>query len=98
MNTLQILSFDLHRHDVRLRMPFRYGIATMTEGPVVFVRLRVTDGGREVFGIASDLLPPKWFTKIPDKPIAEEIEELLRVILHACRTAVGLQGENAFEI
>jgi L-alanine-DL-glutamate epimerase-like enolase superfamily enzyme len=96
--SLQILSFDLYRHDVRLRMPFRYGIATMTEGPVVFVRLRVDDGGREVSGIASDLLPPKWFTKIPDKPIAEEIDELLRVILHASQTAVGLRGENAFEI
>lgn len=95
---LQILSFDLYRHDVRLRMPFRYGIATMTEGPVVFVRLRVVDGEREVFGIASDLLPPKWFTKIPDKPIAEEIDELLQVILHACRTAVGLRGKDAFEV
>ena len=95
---LQILSFDLYRHDVRLRMPFRYGIATMTEGPVVFVRLRVVDGGREVFGIASDLLPPKWFTKIPDKPITEEIDELLRVILQACRTTVGLRGKDAFEI
>jgi len=95
---LEILTFDLYRHDVRLRMPFRYGIATMTEGPVVFVRLRVVDGGREVFGIASDLLPPKWFTKIPDKPIADEIDELLRVSLHACRTAVGLRGKDAFEI
>src|SRR5437867_2221519 len=79
-------------------MPFRYGIATMTEGPVVFVRLRVADGGREVFGIASDLLPPKWFTKMPDKPIAEEIDELLGVILHACKAAVGLRGKDAFEV
>ena len=98
MKPLQILSFELYRHDVRLRMPFRYGIATMTEGPVVFVRLRVADGGREVFGIASDLLPPKWFTKVPDKPISEEIDELLRVILHACRTAIGLKGKDAFEV
>jgi len=45
---LEILSFEFYRHDVRLRMPFRYSIATMTEGPVVFVRLRVADGGREV--------------------------------------------------
>lgn len=93
---LQILAFDVHRHDVHLRMPFRYGIATMTEGPVVFVRVRVADNGREVSGIASDLLPPKWFTKIANKPIAEEIEELLRVILHACRAGVGLRGENVF--
>jgi hypothetical protein len=96
--SLQILAFELYRHDVRLRMPFRYGIATMTEGPVLFVRLRVADGGREVFGIASDLLPPKWFTKVPEKPIAEEIDELLRVISHACKTSVGLRGNDAFEV
>ena len=79
-------------------MPFRYGIATMTEGPVIFVRLRVAEGGREIFGISSDLLPAKWFTKVPDRPIAEEIDEMLRVILQACRTAAGLQGKNAFEL
>lgn len=94
----EILQFDLHRIDVRLRMPFRYGIATMTEGPVIFLRLRVLVNGRESSGIASDLLPPKWFTKVPDKPIADEIAEMLRVIQHAGQSAAGLRGESPFEI
>jgi hypothetical protein len=95
---LEILDFDLHRIDVRLRMPFRYGIATMTDGPVLFLRVRVRFGREENVGISSDLLPPKWFTKIPDKPIAEEIEEMVRVIQRAGQSSVGLCGESPFAI
>jgi hypothetical protein len=95
---LEILDFSLHRIDVRLRMPFRYGIATMTDGPLLFLRLRLRVGGEEALGISSDLLPPKWFTKIPDKPIAEEIEEMLRVIRRAGRSSVGLCGDSTFAL
>src|SRR5689334_18535971 len=95
---MQIIACSLYRTDVRLRMPFRYGIATMTEGPVVFVRLEVEIGGRIWTGLASDLLPPKWFTKIPAQPIDEEIRAMLAVIRGAASRAPGLQGETAFEL
>ena len=95
---IRIVAFTLYRTDVRLRMPFRYGIATMTEGPVLFVRLVVEVDGRVWTGISSDLLPAKWFTKVPNQPIAEEIEAMLRVIRRACKTAVGLEGPDAFAI
>ena len=78
---LRVREFNLRRADVKLRMPFRYGIATMTEGPVVFVRLGVEVGGRFVSGISSDLLPPKWFTKVLTKPIDDEIADIRWVIL-----------------
>jgi len=38
---IRIVRFDIHRINLRTRMPFRYGIATMTEVPEVFVRLWV---------------------------------------------------------
>src|SRR5262245_20354842 len=95
---MRIADFSIHRTDVRLRMPFRYGIATMTEGPVLFVRLQVEVHGRTWIGVSSDLLPAKWFTKIPTQPIAEEIAGMLQVIRQACTTAIGLEGRNAFEI
>lgn len=79
-------------------MPFRYGIATLTDGPVVFVRLVVRVDGREAVGIASDLLPPKWFTKVPGRAVEEEIEEMLVVIRHACDLAVGREAAGAFEL
>ena len=95
---MHIVECTLHRTDVRLRMPFRYGIATMTEGPVLFVRLQVEVHGRIWIGISSDLLPAKWFTKIPEQSIAEEVAGMLRVIRHAASTGIGLEGSNVFEI
>jgi len=95
---MRIVDLTLHRTDVRLRMPFRYGIATMTDGPVLFVRVQLEADGKRWTGISSDLLPAKWFTKIPSQPIAEEIAGMLQVIRQAGAIAVGLEGRNAFEI
>jgi len=95
---IRIRRFDIHRIDLRTRMPFRYGIATMTEVPEVFVRLWVEIDGKEWTGVASDCLPPKWFTKIPGKPLAAEIDEMLRVIQNALALAVDLRGSSAFEV
>src|SRR5262245_10678816 len=77
-------------------MPFRYGIATMTDGPVLFLRLETEIEGRRQSGVASDLLPPKWFTKVPTKPIEDEITEMLRVIGHAGDLAAGRTGTSSF--
>src|SRR5436853_7925728 len=88
---------DLHLTDVRTRMPFKYGIATLTSTPHAFVRLRVEIGGRPWSGIAADSLPPKWFTKDPSKPLAVEAAEMLRVIEHALQSAACIRGESRFE-
>ena len=64
-------------------MPFKYGIATMTEVPMVFVQVETEVDGRPSWGVSSDLLPPKWFTKVPDDPLEQEIADMLRVIHHA---------------
>jgi hypothetical protein len=88
---------DIHRVDLKTRMPFKYGIATMTETPHVFVRLFVQVDGKPSIGIAADHLPPKWFTKNPEQPISAEIEEMLRVIQNALRLAEGLSAESPFD-
>jgi hypothetical protein len=86
----------IHLLDLRTRMPFKYGIATMTSSPHALVRLEVEVGDKVETGVAADHLPPKWFTKDPAKPIAEEVDEMLRVIEHALLLAAGLQGESPF--
>jgi hypothetical protein len=88
---------DIHLLDLRTRMPFRYGIATMTHAPHAFVRLHAEIGGRPAVGIAADLLPPKWFTKDPNRPIREETHEMLRVIENALRLSVGMQADSPFD-
>jgi hypothetical protein len=88
---------DIHLLDTRTRLPFRYGIATMTSAPHLFLRLHVEVDGRLSSGITADGLPPKWFTKEPARPIADEIEEMLRVIEQALHLAVGVEAESPFD-
>lgn len=88
---------DIHLLDLKTRMPFKYGIATMTEAPHAFVRLVVEVGGQRSTGIAADLLPPKWFTKDPARGLHDEIEEMLSVIEQAVRLAVGIRAASPFE-
>jgi hypothetical protein len=88
---------DIHLLDVRTRMPFKYGIATMTSTPHLFLRLRVEVDGKLTTGIAADHLPPKWFTKDPARPVEEETHEMLRVIENALRLAVGVKADTPFD-
>jgi hypothetical protein len=96
--TICIESGDLHLLDLRTRMPFKYGIATMTHSPHAFVRVWVTVAGARAEGVAADHLPPKWFTKDPAKPIAEEVTEMVAVIEHALETAPGLSADSPFDV
>jgi hypothetical protein len=95
---IRILQGDVHLIDLRTRLPFKYGIATMTQAPQAFVRLRASVDGREATGIAADLLPPRWFTKVADKPLDEEIDEMLEVIDHAVACSAGIAGPTAFDV
>jgi hypothetical protein len=62
----RIASIDLFERDVRLRMPFRFGVVTLTESPQAFVRARIRlEDGRQAEGAAAELLAPKWFDKTP---------------------------------
>ena len=42
--SIEILDGDIHLIDLETRLPFKYGIATMTEAPHAFVRLQVRVG------------------------------------------------------
>lgn len=95
---VRILTGAIERKELRTRMPFRYGIATMTEMPQVFLRLTCEVDGQRSEGLSSDLLPPKWFTKVPEKAPAEEIAEMLEVIQHALTIATGKGAASAFAL
>src|SRR6266481_10003354 len=75
----------------RTRFPFRYGIASMTDVPHLFVRARVAVGGKSSFGLTAEGLPPKWFTKNPGTTFEQDLPEMMEVISHA----LGLAEEIA---
>ncbi len=94
--SLKITGASIRQTQLKTRMPFKYGIATMTEVPMVFVRVETEVDGRPSWGISSDLLPPKWFTKVPDDPLEQEIADMLRVIRRALAHAIGVEATTAF--
>jgi len=83
--TLSPFEFFVQR--TRTRFPFRYGIASMTEVPHLFVRVRVVVGRESTFGLTSEGLPPKWFTKNPTTTFEQDLPEMLEVIGHAAGLA-----------
>ena len=95
--TLEITDAEIRLVPVETRLPFEYGIVTLTRMPHCFVRVTLSVDGAETTGLSAEHLPPKWFTKLPDQPIDEEIEIMLDVVEHACDAAVGVSGQTAFD-
>ena len=58
--TLRILDIKLFERGVVLRLPFRFGVVTLTACPQAFAKVRIrTETGREEEGAAAELLAPK---------------------------------------
>ena len=90
--TIRVQEGDIHLTNLKTRMPFKYGIATMTRMPMAVVGVALEMDGRRGFGVSSDLLTPKWFTKIPDSDVDAEVHEMLAVIARTLEVSIGIQG------
>ena len=87
--SIAIKSINLNVLNMKARMPFRYGIASLVAVPHLFVRVTAEIDGRRETGLAADGLPPKWFTKNPEASFEDDLEEMLAVIRQACRLALA---------
>lgn len=81
--TVQAVHCELHIRDIHTRMPFRYGIASMTRVPHLLLCLDLETGTGCTRGLAAESLVPKWFTKDADTPYRDDIQDMLRVIRSA---------------
>ena len=82
-----VREIELLERPVVLRLPFRFGVVTLTECPQAFVRARIEFGdGRSHWGAAAEMMAPKWF----DKNLALSNEDnfgQLRKVLAMARAA-----------
>jgi hypothetical protein len=92
----QLNSVSFHTRWMRTRFPFRYGIAAMTELPHVFLSVNGTIAGQEVAGLASEGLPPKWFTKNPETTFDQDLPEMLRAIEQAVEFGRAVEADSLF--
>src|SRR5262245_44635208 len=83
-----------YERDVKLRMPFRFGVVTLTAAPQAFVRARIRlENGTQAEGAAAELLVPKWFDKNPALSNEDNFEQL-RASLRTARDAYLANGSR----
>jgi hypothetical protein len=94
----RLTGIELFERPVTLRLPFRFGVVTLTACPQAFVRARIeTADGRVIAGSAAEMMAPKWF----DKNLAlsnEDNFDQLRQVLRLAREAylADQAGASAF--
>jgi hypothetical protein len=91
----EILFFE---RDVKLRLPFRFGVVTMREAPQAFARARIRlENGREAWGAAAELLAPKWFDKNPALSNEDNFNQLRTSLRDAREKYVSNEGKTAWQ-
>jgi hypothetical protein len=90
-----VREIELYERPVVLRLPFRFGVVTLTRCPQAFARARIelADGG-SAWGAAAEMMAPKWF----DKNLAlsnEDNFDQLRDVLLLARQAYLSDGSSA---
>jgi len=81
---VEVREIELYERDVTLRLPFRFGVVTLTEAPQAFARVRVqAEDGREAWGVGAEMLAPKWFDKNLELSNEDNFDQLRRAIHNA---------------
>lgn len=75
-----IREIALYERPVVLRLPFRFGVVTLTECPQAFARVRIElADGLSAWGAAAELMAPKWFDKNLALSNEDNFDQLRRV-------------------
>jgi L-alanine-DL-glutamate epimerase-like enolase superfamily enzyme len=89
-----VREISLFQRSVKLRLPFRFGVVTLTEAPQAFVRARIeTEKGVSAIGASAELMVPKWFDKNPAVSNEENIAQL-QASLELARESYVAGGSN----
>ena len=96
---LKVLDVEGFEQPFRLRMPFRFGVVTLTEGLQAYLRVRVRlDDGREGCGYAAEALVAKWFDKSPALSDGDNVEQLRKAIEIAGTAYRSAPPSTAFDL
>jgi hypothetical protein len=91
---IHVRDVALFERPATLRLPFRFGAATVTHCPQAFVRVGLDVGGRRFEGATAELMVPKWFDKSPDLTHEQNFEQL-REALRGAGEAYAAAGAVA---
>ena len=94
---LKLIEADFFERPVKLRLPFRFGVVTLTQAPQMFVRahIRLSDG-REGGGASAELLAPKWFDKSLKLSNEDNFDQLRRSLALARTSLLAAGTDTSF--
>ncbi len=93
----RVVEVERREWPFRLRLPFRFGVVTVTHGRQAVVRARIRDeGGREGWGVAAETLAAKWFDKDPRWTDAQNEHQLRRALEIAEGASLAAGANTAF--
>ena len=96
---LKLLAAEFFERPVKLRLPFRFGVVTLTEAPQVFVRARIRlADGREGEGVSAEMLAPKWFDKSPSLSNEDNFDQLRRSLALARARMISAGMDTPFAL
>ena len=78
---VKVEAVDRFERGHRLRLPFRFGVITVTQGIQAIIRLRIAlEDGRTSEGVAAEALGAKWFEKSPEFSDAQNLDQLRQAL------------------
>lgn len=96
---LKVSSIELFEQPFRLRLPFRFGVITVTEGVQAIARVRVRcEDGREAAGFAAEALGAKWFDKNPALTDAQNLDQLRKALELCAQGYRAAPWSSAFDL
>jgi hypothetical protein len=96
---IRLVEAETFERPVRLRLPFRFGAATLREARQLFLRVRIEDSqGRPAWGMAAELMVPKWFDKSPALSNADNENQLRRSLALALDALKSAGAGTAFAL
>jgi hypothetical protein len=81
MVKVKVDAVDCFERDFKLRLPFRFGVITVTEGTQAVIRATIAlEDGRTSTGVAAESLGAKWFDKSPAFSDAQNLDQLRQAL------------------
>jgi hypothetical protein len=78
---VRLEAVDCFERDFVLRLPFRFGVITVTEGTQAVIRATIAlEDGRTSVGVAAESLAAKWFDKNPAFSDAQNLDQLRQAL------------------
>lgn len=90
-------TIDLFERQIHLRMPFRFGVVTLTAAPQAYVRASIRlEDGRRAAGAAAEMMAPKWFDKSPALSDEDNVAQLRNSLATAREAYLAGRANTAF--